>query len=115
MRIGASVVTKAMDLKVSSKANAEYIITLTGETGPTTGHKMCSISCKSAVARASAERKRIVRAYQNDDIITMTYRSGDMDYIAEGIISSLEFGSSVNKKDEFDFEFEGTESPIQDV
>jgi hypothetical protein len=115
LRIGASVVTKALDLKISIQSNGEWTNTLTGDAGPSFGHKMAKVSCKNAVARSSSERKRIIRAFENDQVFTVVYRSGDMDYSIEGIIQSVELASSVNKRDEFDFEIEGSPSPIQDV
>lgn len=115
LRIGASVVAQATDLTVASQANAEYVITLGGDSGPTSGIKTVKITAKNAVPRSSTERKRIVRAYQRNDTLTLTYRSGDMDYVAEGIIDSINMASKVNAKDEFDFEFQGVEQPIQDV
>jgi hypothetical protein len=115
LRIGGSVVTKALELQIQSSANAEYVVTLAGDSGPTTGIKTVKASVKNAVARASAERKRIMRAYQNNEAVNLTYRSGDMEYKAEGIITDCTLGSKVNSKDEFDFEFMGTEQPIVDV
>jgi hypothetical protein len=34
---------------------------------------------------------------------------------AEGVLQGFTLTSSTNKKDEFDFEFEGIEQPIRDV
>jgi hypothetical protein len=115
LRMGATTVAQATDIQVQSQANAEYVLTTTGESGPTSGIKTVKITVKNAVPRTSTERKRIVRAYQADEIFRFFYRSGDMEFVCEGIIDNLSFASSVNKKDEFDFEIMGTEQPVQDA
>lgn len=115
LRIDGSIVAQSTDIQVADQANAEYVITTTGEAGPTSGIKTVKITVKNAVPRTSTERKRIVRAYQADQIMRFYYRSGDMEFVAEGIIDEINLASSVNKKDEFDFTFMGTEQPVQDV
>jgi hypothetical protein len=110
-----ALIAKATDIQIQSTANREYVVTNSGESGPTDGIPTVKITGKCKVAKASAERKRLMRIYQAGDVLTLRYRSGDMDYIAEGVLDGVTLASSTNKADEFDFEFMGTEQPIQDV
>jgi hypothetical protein len=110
-----SRIAQATDISVTGQKNSEIVMTTSGEGGSTDGFATVKITGKCAVKRNSTERKTLMRKYQAGEPLVLVYRSGDMEYSAEGVLQGFTLTSSTNKKDEFDFEFEGIEQPIRDV
>lgn len=113
LRLGTSVVTKALKLDIQSAGNVDMLITTVGEVGFTTpSARTVKINCDNAVARTDVERLAIYRKYQASEIVDLTYTSGSTQFKSTGVLESCELGSEANKADTFKFSFLGVEEGV---
>lgn len=93
--------------------NAKLVKNLSGQGGVAFGRSEVKGSLEFTVPRVDTERVRLIRQYQNQQGVTLAYRTAGIAMRADVVLSEIELSSTTDEADTFTASYIGFEEPVQ--
>lgn len=111
--LDGQVLIEAIDIDYESQNGAKLVKPLSGQGGVSFGRSDVKGSFNFAVPRADTERLRLIRSYQNQQGLRLSYRTAGIAMRADIVLTGIKLASKSDESDTFSADFIGFEEPVQ--
>lgn len=107
------VLIEAAKITWKSANGLKIMQNLSGQGGAAYGRPKVEGTIEFTVPELDAERRALIRKYQNQQGITLSYRTGGTAMRADVGLGEMEASSTTDEPDTFSMSFAGIEEPVQ--